>query len=220
MLRRSFLARFSSVAAVVGFGHQAPPVQAPSAAPPATRPASTFQPTRHEKDDWFDELPGQHRILLDSFMAPRFPEVVQFAGNTFSANKSDYGLTEKDLAVIMVVRHQTAPFAFNDAMWAKYGKAFSTRMEWVDPKTKEAPTTNLYNRQLTNLIKQGMQLAVCSLTTRAYTRILAQQTGQTAEDLWKELTSNTLGNAHFVPAGVVAVTRGQERGYRLVSVGG
>jgi intracellular sulfur oxidation DsrE/DsrF family protein len=34
-----------------------------------------------------------------------------------------------------------------------------------------------------------------------------------------ELTSNTVGPAIFVPAGIVAVTRAQERGYALVSIG-
>jgi intracellular sulfur oxidation DsrE/DsrF family protein len=34
-----------------------------------------------------------------------------------------------------------------------------------------------------------------------------------------ELTTNTVGNAHFVPAGIVAVTRAQEHGYALVGIG-
>ena len=39
------------------------------------------------------------------------------------------------------------------------------------------------------------------------------------DDVYKELTSNTIGNTHFVPAGVVAATRAQERGFTIVSIG-
>src|SRR5205807_353477 len=110
------------------------------------------------------------------------------------------------------------PRAFDDAMWAKYGKGFSRRMEWVDPTTKEAPTTNIHGRRLTALFAQGLQLAVCNRTTRALVNLIAQQTDAKPEDVRKELTSNTLGPSHFVPAGVVAVTRAQERGYANISI--
>jgi hypothetical protein len=212
MLRRSFLSRFSSAAAVLGFG------QAPA---PAAQPAAPlrFQPARHPQDDWFDETPAKHRVIFDTFTADRFPNAPLFAGNIFRANTDGYGLGEKDLAVMICVRHHTAPFAFNDAMWTKYGKAFSTRMEWVDPKTKEPPSTNLHARQLTGLTNQGMRLAVCSLTTRAYAQILARETGGDAAAIYNELAANLLDNSRLVPAGVVAVTRAQEHGYALVTVG-
>jgi intracellular sulfur oxidation DsrE/DsrF family protein len=198
--------------ALLGFGGQSQASAAPKSAP-------RFEAERHEQDDWFDKVPGRHRVVFDTWMAGRFSEAIGFSNNYFRANHDGYNLTDKDLGVVIVVRHQTAPFAFNDAMWAKYGKQFSDRMTFVDPKSGEVPKTNLYASQVSNLVKQGVHLAVCNLTTRAYTRILADATGGTTDDIYKELTTNTLGNSHFVPAGVVAVTRAQEHGYALVSVG-
>jgi intracellular sulfur oxidation DsrE/DsrF family protein len=209
MLRRSFLSRFPAAAAV--FGAQAPGSPAPS--------RTRFEPAQHEQDAWFDELPGKHRVVFDTYNAAAFREAIQFTGNYFRVNKDAYKLSEKDFAVVVVVRHNTAPFAFNDAMWAKYGKAFSDRMEFKDPKTQEAPATNLFGAQITALAKQGLQLAVCSLTTRSVSARLAEQTKSTQEEVYKELTSNTIAPSHFVPAGIVAVTRAQERGYVLVSIG-
>src|SRR5262245_29377351 len=210
MLRRSFFSHVSGFAAAIGLTDQK--------APDAPVPAAPWQPARHDQDAWFDELAGKHRVVFDTWTAPRFPDALQFAGNIFRGNR-DYSLTERDLAVIIVVRHQTAPFAFSDAMWAKYGKAFARRMEWVDPKTQEPPAVNLYTRQLTTYVKQGVHLAVCNLTTRAYTDIIARETQRTTDEVYKELTTNTVGNTHCVPAGVVAATRAQERGYSLVSIG-
>jgi intracellular sulfur oxidation DsrE/DsrF family protein len=214
MLRRSFFTRLGAAAAALGFGDQSS-----AAAQPAASTAQSWQPARHEADDWLESLPGKHRVIFDTWTASRFPESLLFSGNIYRANRDGYGLTEKDLAVVICVRHNTAPFAFNDAMWAKYGKAFSKRMGWVDPKTQEVPTTNLYTRQLSNYVKQGLHLAICNLTTRAYSDIIANETKASADDVYKELTTNTVGNAHFVPAGVVASTRAQERGYSIISIG-
>jgi hypothetical protein len=212
MLRRAFFGRFGVAAAALGLGDQ-------STAPATTAaPGRTWQPARHDVDDWF-ELPGKHRVFFDTWTPAKFSESMLFTGNIYRANRDGYGLSEQDLAVIVCVRHNTAPFAFNDAMWAKYGKAFSKRMDWVDPKTQEIPATNLYTRQLTNYVKQGLHLAVCSLTTRALTQSIAADTKTTADEIYKELTANTIGNSHFVPAGVVAATRAQERGYSIISIG-
>jgi intracellular sulfur oxidation DsrE/DsrF family protein len=209
MLRRSFLSRFPALAAFTGVGDQKPIDPAPHA----------FEPVRHSQDDWLDQLPGKHRVVFDTWTAARFPESMQFANNIFRGNRDGYQLAEKDVAIVIVARHRTAPFAFNDAMWAKYGKPFSDRMEFLDPKTNKPPTVNVHAAQLGALLKQGVHLAVCNLTTRSISQRLAELTGVAADDVYKELTTNTLGNAHFVAAGVVGATRAQERGYALISIG-
>src|SRR5262245_60226627 len=141
MLRRLFLSRFAGMPAVFGFVGQSP-------ATTPSSPAPRFEAARHAPDDWMDQLPGTHRVVFDTFIAERFREAIAFAGNYFRANRDGYGLADKDLAMIIVMRHHTAPFAFNDAMWGKYGKHFSERMSFKDPKTNEAPKTNLYGTQV------------------------------------------------------------------------
>ena len=185
----------------------------------AVQARSSFEPARHAQDDWFDELPGKHRVIFDTFMSDMFGEAVGFVSNYVSVNKNAYELTDKDFAVVLTTRHQTAPFAFNDAMWAKYGKQFSDRMKFVDPKTKEPPKVNAYGGQLDKLSKSGVHLAICRLTTRAYTQIIANAFNTKADDVFDELAANTVAPGHFVAAGIVAVTRAQERGYALASIG-
>jgi len=214
MLRRDFLSRLTGSAAVFSSSHAATAQTATTAQPVGE---SRFVPARHPLDEWFDELPGKHRVVFDTVMADHFSLAVGFAGNEFRMNKEAYGLTDADIAIVMVVRHGTAPYAFNEAMWAKYGKIFSERMT-VD-KSKPLPAENTHLPRLTTMVKQGMHLAVCNLTTRAYMQIIAERTGVEPDAVYKELTSNTIGNAHFVSAGVVAVTRAQEYGYSLVAIG-
>jgi intracellular sulfur oxidation DsrE/DsrF family protein len=211
MLRRAFLTRVPAAATFLGG------VQNPDA--PAPAPAGHGDAVRHPQDGWFDELPSKHRAVFDTWLADHFSEAVAFASNWLRVNKDEYGLTDKDLGIVIVVRHGTGPFAFNDAIWTKYGKTFAGHMSAADVKAHPNPTTNIHAGRLSALVKQGVHLAVCNLTTRAYTRMLAEETGTDAEIIYKELTTNTLGNAHFVPAGIVAVTRAQEHGFSLVSVG-
>jgi intracellular sulfur oxidation DsrE/DsrF family protein len=191
--------------------------------------AARWEPARHEKDDWFDQLPGKHRLVFDTTAHERLGEAILFANNFIRVNRADYGLQNSDLAVVIVVRHRSTPFGYNDAMWAKYGTAIAARAGVEDPKTKLAPKINIFNSAdyaellpsrgttLDSLFKQGLQLAVCATSTRGYAGSIAQAVGGNAEAIFNELTSNLVSNSRMVPAGIVAVNRAQERGYSLVS---
>ena len=191
-------------------------LQAPGAAVNAVR---TWQAARHAQDDWLDANAAKHRVILDTWNPEHFPDALQFAGNIVDTSKTDYDLAANELAIVIVTRHRTTPFAFNDAMWAKYGKAYAAQMAWADPNAKDGPTTNPYTRRLTQLAAQGITLAICNRTTRAYSGNAARQTGGDAEAVRKEMMANTVIAGHFVPAGVIAVTRAQERGYANISIG-
>jgi intracellular sulfur oxidation DsrE/DsrF family protein len=193
--------------------------------------AARWEPARHEKDDWFDQLPGKHRLVFDTTAYAGLGEALLFANNFIRVNRADYGLQNNDLAVVIVVRHRSTPFGYNDAMWAKYGAAIAARSQVEDPKTKLAPKINIFNSgdygealnsrgtTLDSLFKQGVQLAVCSTSTRGYAASIAQAVGGNADAIYNELIANLVSsNARMVPAGIVAVNRAQERGYSLVSV--
>lgn len=229
LARRSFLARFGTGAAAFGAAFAAAGATAGAQSPAA--PAAPWQPARHAEDDWFDQVSAKHRVFFDSTTANGFGEAIFFANNTFIANRTGYGLTDADLALIICARHEATPFAFTEAMWAKYGGALAERAKFSDPKTKEAPVLNVfqtagYGASLLNngvlldaVLKRGVRLAVCGLATRAASSLIAQKTGSKADDVFKELTEHLVPNAHMVPAGIVAVNRAQERGYSLAYVG-
>jgi len=223
--RRSFLTRLSAgvtaFAAVVAGG--AATVQGQSKA------GTRWQPERHEKDDWLDTLPGKHRMVFDTTTPEGFGEAIAFASNFVRVNRSDYGLQNNDVAVIIVARSRSTPFAYNDAIWAKYGVPMGLRANFMDPKSKQAPNANLYNSgdyaaQLPNrgstldsLLKQGVQLAVCAVATRGFAGAIAEATGGNTDSINNELVASLVSNSRMVPAGIVAVNRAQERGYSFVS---
>jgi intracellular sulfur oxidation DsrE/DsrF family protein len=211
MLRRMFL-RYPALT-LLGTAYGVP--QGTAAAPRT----SAWQAAHHAQDDWFDDNAAKHRVIFDTWNPEHFPDAIQFAGNTFDTNKSDYDIPNDQMAVVIVCRHRTTPFAFNDAMWAKYGKSFAAQMEGADPKTKDVPATSPYKSGLTRLAALGLQFAVCNRTTHAYANRAARDAGLKNDDVYNELKANTVIPAHIVPAGVIAVTRAVERGYVNISIG-
>jgi hypothetical protein len=229
MPRRSFLARYGVAASAFGAAFAAGTSTA-SAQSPASA-GSQWQPARHAEDDWFEQVSAKHRIFFDTTTADGFGQAILFANNTFTANRSGYGLTDADIALVICARHHSTPFAYTDALWAKYGSALAERAHFNDPRTKEPPKVNVfqtagYDTSLPNngllldaVIKRGVRLAVCGLATRAAASLIAQKTGGKVDDIFKELTDHMVPNAHLVPAGIVAVNRAQERGYSIASAG-
>ncbi len=219
MARRLFLARLGAGASVVG----ATVVGAPVAAAQVTADAP-WRPARHTQDDWLDKIPGVHRFLFDTSTGEGMGWALQFASNYFTANQEGYGLKDSDLAVVIVARHKSTSFAYNDAIWAKYGKQLSEQAEFTDPKTKEPPKINVYGPagqtqqagKMEALIKKGVQFAVCQMSTRGIAGRIAKANGVDADSVFKEITANLIGNAHLVPAGILAVNRAQERGYSFI----
>jgi len=198
------------------------------AAASAQTTGSRFQPTRHELDAWLDEMPGQHRVFIDSANPPGAGNAVLYANNLFTQNQSAYSLDPKDVAIVVCFRHLATPFGYNDAMWAKYGEHFSRLANFTDPKTGQPASANLYNadgygQTLNNFgntidqqIERGAQFAICDAATRFFTGQVAQATGQAANDVYEEVKANAIPNGRFVSAGVVAATRSQEYGYSLL----
>jgi intracellular sulfur oxidation DsrE/DsrF family protein len=185
--------------------------------------SSRFEPARHEKDDWLDKLPGKHRLIFDTTDAQGVADALLFTNNFLRVNRAEYGVDSKELAVIIVMRHRSTPFGYNDAMWAKYGAPLSARSGYVDPQTKQPPTGNVYAHgdgptTLDALSKQGVQLAVCATASRAYAAGIAAATGGNVDAVLAELTSHLIvPTSRMVPAGIITVSRAQERGYSLVS---
>lgn len=221
--RRSFLTRMNtglaSMAAMAGVAM----AQEQAVAGPR------WEPARHDKDDWLDKNRAKHRVVFDTIVSEGLGNAIFFANNFFHTNRTDYGVPGDDLAVVIVLRHDSAPFGLNDGMWAKYGEQLSARAEQQDPKTKQAAKVNIYNTTayralLTNrgvtldaVAKLGAQFAVCQLSTRAVASEIAKATGGKTDEVFAEISANLITNGRLVPAGIVTVTRAQERGYTLVS---
>lgn len=140
--RRAFLSHLRTGAATAG-------LTALTAASPAAQSstATEWRPRRHTGDDWLDRIPGVHRFVFDTTTREGFSDALLFANNYFTANRNGYGLSDTDLAVVIVARHSSTPFAYTDAMWAKHGTLLAQRTGFLDPSTKQPPIVNVHRAQ-------------------------------------------------------------------------
>jgi len=211
--RRSFFSRFNAGVAslaALAIGGVAM-AQQKSAAP------ARWEPARHDKDDWMDARPGKHRLVIDTTSVDGFRNALLYASNFMLANRDDYGLQSQDLAVIVVARHISTAYGYNNDMWAKYGASLAGPAPSADAQAKEPPKANPTTASLAPLSNQGVQFAVCSMATRRLAGVIARAVGGNADAVNSELIANLVSNGRMVPAGIVAVNRAQERGYSLVS---
>jgi hypothetical protein len=212
--RRSFLTAFGAGISISGTSL--------AAGVSTAKPAPSFTPARHALDDWMDKIPGKHRMVFDTTTQDGFGAALLFADNLLTASKESYGLNERDTAVIIIARHFATPFAYNDAMWAKYGKAMPSFAVTDDPKTKERRSVNPFRAAsntkgttINELAKNGVHFAVCDMATKFFSGIFAEATGGNADGIHAELGANVVENSHIVAAGIVAMNRAQERGFTL-----
>lgn len=191
--------------------------------------ARRFSPARHEIDAWLGELPGRHRIFVDTSTTNGAAEGLIYTNNLYDAQVNAYGGAQGDLAMIVCFRHFSTPFGYNDAMWKKYGETFSD-LAGLDEAAKKAAMINLLNTPgrtelpsfgitVASLQAKGAQIAICNAATHFVAMQLAQRTGGAENDLYEELVANAIPNSRFVPAGVMALTRAQEYGYSVLIAG-
>jgi hypothetical protein len=220
--RRSLMLGVGSAVVAAGLGVRSADAQTSSAFKPAIQP----------EDAWLDQRPGKHRTIIDAVTPNGAGEAFLYAGNLYNANKATYaGGGDADMAIVVCLRHFATAFAFNDTVWAKYGKTMSGMLGFTDPKTKEAPSTNLYNSPayglaLPNLgttidavTKRGVYFAVCDTATHFVSAQMAGMLKVTADEVYKDLSTNLIPNSRLVAAGVLAVTRAQEHGYSVLHAG-
>lgn len=188
---------------------------------------SGFKPTRHRLDAWFDELPGSHRVFVDTASAMGGATGLGYANNLLLATSSAYAGEAAEMAIVLCFRHMSTPFGYGDSVWAKYGEIFHSLIQFVDPATNAAPKINLLNStahgNLPNrgttidaLVAKGVHFAICNTASRGIAGLVAQRTGGNADAVYQEFVASVIPNGRFVSAGVMALTRAQEYGYSVL----
>jgi intracellular sulfur oxidation DsrE/DsrF family protein len=207
-----------------------------AAAQPGGAAAPGWQPTPEALDSWLDKPGTRHRMVFDSVSADGGMEALGYANNFIHVNESDYGLTPQQLGVVVIFRHMSTPFGYNDAMWARHGRRFAEQMELKGKHAIAAATANPVlaktapdqplpkgmewagEDSLTDLAAKGVRFAVCGLATKGIAGALAGKAGNAAA-IEAELKANLAPGALIVPAGISAVNRAQEHGYSFAYIG-
>jgi intracellular sulfur oxidation DsrE/DsrF family protein len=142
------------------------------------------------------------------------------------------GTPEADCGVVVVMRHEGIPYAFQDKMWEKYnfaeffkaadpGPAFTAADAATATKTRnpfwntkhgdfQLPGFGAVDIGIKDLQASGVMFCVCNAAMTVFSAIAAQQKGMKPEEVMKEWKENLIPGVQVVPSGVWALGRAQE----------
>ena len=221
--RREFLGQIAASAIVLAGPACASPAAA-SALSTAPAPSGNRVSTKGQWDDsWFGRLTAKHKAVFDS------PDIAENSTLGFlQAQRYIMGMRDalnagpNDVQTVIVVRHKSIPFAFNDAMWEKYkiGDVSSVKSDGVSATKNPL----IHGRQSANansdrpqaniewLVNHGHFILACDLATQGYADTLATKNNSTMKAVYEELKANLAPGVILQPSGVYAVHRAQEAG--------
>ena len=171
---------------------------------------------RHEQDAWLDALTGVHRQVYD-IVSPTGVIGIAFARNFLTANNEGYGLADKDISVVVSLRHTAIAYAFGDPLWERRG--LGDAFEIQDPAAHTPLARNPQAQTIVGLQKRGVVFTVCGMALRRRASEAAQRAGGDVEAMREEWRAGLLAGVVEVAAGVIAVNRAQERGFSYVYAG-
>ena len=213
--RRGFLEGVVATAAVAGITAMAPIVE-PAVA--ADAPG--------EFPKWLGGIKGKYRQVYD------MPETNEGMGLVWSlvlrlTAPAAYGVSEDDIGVVVVLRHDAIPLALNDTMWEKYplGEFFKVN----DRNTNAAAKRNPYNNvkagewfsdaAIDKQVAKGVKVAACGMAIQHYSGELAKKTGGNADQIKNDWLANVIPGVTVVPSGVLALNGAQTKGCAYVAAG-
>jgi intracellular sulfur oxidation DsrE/DsrF family protein len=211
--RRGFLGSVAGGAAAFGLTSLAKPLELAAAtdqSPAKEDPAVTA---------WLAKIAGKHKIVYD---APEPNHGFAFAwSRVFYLTNNETGVADKDLSVVIILRHNSIPFAMKDEMWAKY--KFGEQFSITDPASNAPSARNfLYKAPagalplpgmgIDELLGAGVLMGVCNMAIKFYSGMVAGKMNMTADAVASDWRANLLPGVQLLPSGVWAVNRTQEHG--------
>lgn len=192
--------------------------------------ATSAGPTEEPQDAWLEQGGRRHRIIFDTISVKGVGEALNFGDNFYKANLSGYGIAGPDLSVVIILRHFSVVFGFNDAAWAKFGQALTDWGQLAELGIKTGamnpysatpldPKLTSNGRRLSGVAQEGARFAVCEVAAKAVAFMHSKATGADNNEVLEELKANMIPGAVWVPAGIVTLNRAQERGYTACSCG-
>jgi hypothetical protein len=214
--RRGFLGSVATGAAAMGIATLSGPLQQLHASPGSPPIANPDDP-----EQLFKNLNGKHRIVFD-VTEPVW--IMPFAWpRVFLVTNAATGTPDKENSVVVILRHNAIPYAFEDRLWTKYhfsdlfhvqngeGKPVTSNVFWKPPAgTYNLPGFGVVPIGINELQDSGVKFVVCNAAMTVFSAVAAQQMNLNAADVKKDWESGLLPGITVVPSGVWAVGRAQE----------
>jgi intracellular sulfur oxidation DsrE/DsrF family protein len=178
-------------------------------------------------DTWMTRIKGKHRQVFDAMeINSGFPLVM--TDIWLMTNHDAYGIPEKELSAVIVLRHNAIAIAMNDAVWAKYklGEAFNV----TDAVTSKPAERNVFatakdfaippfpTSSMEKLRDRGVIFCGCNMAMIHFSSMFGEKVGVAKEQALQDWVAGLLPGVTRVPSGVLAVGRAQEHSCNYCNV--
>ena len=178
-------------------------------------------------DDWLDGLSGTHRQFFDA-VSVNEGFSLRYALAFLNTIAETYQTADKDISVIVGLRHRAIPLAFNDDIWARY--KLGEFLNITDPVTKMPATRNPYafakpgelpapGMAVEKLQARGVRFTCCNLALTALSGTTAEHAGLPKDVAKQEWLAGMFKGVMVVPSGVLAVNRAQKKEFTYCFAG-
>jgi intracellular sulfur oxidation DsrE/DsrF family protein len=224
--RRGFLGTIASGAAAMGLATLSPLQQ--------IHANTGLNSTDPDPEQLFKNLKGKHRAIFDVIAPNKENPILPFAwARVFLLTNEATGTPTKDNDVVVVLRHDGIPYAFEDKAWSKYGfgQMFgamtpgttnpATKNDmWKPAKPYEVPGIGPVPIAINDLQDSGVHFVVCNVAMTVYSAVIADKMKLKKEDVFNDFKASLLPGVTIVPSGVWAVGRAQENKCAYFYAGG
>ena len=217
--RREFLGTIATGAAALGLAGVLSPFHLDAASTSLNE-----APGVEGADEWFNQVKGKHKIVFD---CTRPNDIFPFVWpRVFLLTNEATGTLSKDNSVVVILRHEAIPYAFEDRLWTKYN--FGELFKAEDPATKKPSMRNPFWKPakgaykvpgfgevsigINELQDSGVLFCVCNAAMTVFSAAVAENMKVDAATVKKDWEAGLLPGIQMVPSGVWAVGRSQEHG--------
>jgi intracellular sulfur oxidation DsrE/DsrF family protein len=187
-----------------------------------------------DPEAWFNKIKGKHRIVFDATESKNAPEdIMPLAwSRVFMMTNAMTGTPEKDVNVVVVLRHSGIFYGLDDNVWSKYkiGETFklndretnaaSVRNQFWKPKTAfKVPGIGPVPIAINELMDSGAMFCICNVALTVYSAVAAGALKMDEKAAYNDFKAGLLPGIQIVPSGVWAVGRAQEHGCQYCFAG-
>ncbi|MBX3133561.1 MAG: hypothetical protein KF689_09285 [Gemmatimonadaceae bacterium] len=172
---------------------------------------------------WTERVTGRHKMAFDAHEVSEGVCLHQ-ARSFLQGYKDVYGLSDRDVSAVLIIRHSAVPMVMTDALWADGMLAEETKLK--DPVTGEPTKRNPFinvpagaqhaltwpDGALDTLISRGVVVLACDLALRNYAGRFARARSIPRQDAVQLVNDNLIPGIYKMPTGVFATCHAQQLG--------
>jgi hypothetical protein len=172
---------------------------------------------------WTERVTGRYKMAFDAHEISDGVCLHQ-ARSFIQGYKDVYGLTDRDVSAVLIIRHAAVPMVMNDTLWADGFLTEGTELK--DPVTGEPTKRNPFinipagaphaltwpDGALDTLISRGVIVLACDLALRNFTGRIANHRKIPRQDATALVNANLIPGIYRMPTGVWATSHAQQLG--------